>query len=230
MSGRWIVIALLSFITAAVLIALGFVAPRLLPFTENLLAEAIGLATAFGLAVVVIEGRSLTQQARRRRIVAQTAKSTVAEASQIGMMLTWDLGTWLVSVLDSTVDLESEDLGDDWDADIKPLLCQIYDEAEALDVDAVLSEDALSYEYYRSWINGIKDYSQRIRHRIETNLDVHERLLELAEAFDRLDSTLTRSMWPSSIRTEVDRFHSLGRVGKALTRLMETIGTVYARL
>ena len=121
-------------------------------------------------------------------------------------------------------------LGDDWDADIKPLLCQIYDEAEALDVDAVLSEDALSYEYYRSWINGIKDYSQRIRHRIETNLDVHERLLELAEAFDRPDSTLTRSMWPSSIRTEVDRFHSLGRVGKALTRLMETIGTVYARL
>ena len=66
--------------------------------------------------------------------------------------------------------------------------------------------------------------------RFEANLDVHEQLLELAEAFDRLDVALTRSMWVTSIRTEADRIHSLGRVGNALTRLMETIGVVHAHL
>ena len=230
MSGRWMLIASLSFIAAALLIVLGFGVPRLLPFTENLLAEAFGLAMAFGLAVMVIEGPFLTQQARRRRILARMARSIAGEASEIGMMLTWEIGTCLVSVLDSTVDLEGEDRGDDWNADIKPLLRQVYDEAETLAVDGILYKDALSSEDYRSWIDGIEGYSQRIRNRIETNLDVNERLLELAEAFDRLDSALTRCTWPISMRTEIDRFHSLGRVGNALTGLMEAIGTVHARL
>ena len=230
MSRRWIVITLLSFTSAAVFVALGFVVPRLLPFTENLLAEAVGLAIAFGLAILAIEGPFLTQQARRRRILASTAKSIVAEASEIGMMLTWEIGTWLASVTDSAVELEGEDVGSDWDADIKPLLRQVYCEAEALRTEDIVWQEVLPYEDYRSWIDGIRGYSQRIRNRFEANLDVHEQLLELAEAFDRLDVALTRSMWVTSIRTEADRIHSSGRVGNALTRLMETIAAVHAHL
>ena len=229
MSIHWMVISFLSFVVAAILIVLGFVVPRLLSFAENLFAEAIGLTVAFGLAIVAIEGRFLTQQARRRRIVKRIAKSIVAEASQIGILLTWELGAWLVSVLDSTVELGGEDIGNDWDADIKPLLRQIYNEAETLGDDAILVEDSLPYEEYRHWINSTKEYSQRIRNRVETNLDVHEHLLELTEGFDRLDSALVSSMWPISVRTEVDRFRSLGQVGIVLIRLMETIDTVNSR-
>ena len=230
MSRRWIIITLLSFASAAAFVALGFVVPQLLPFTENLLAEAVGLAIAFGLAILAIEGPFLTQQARRRRILARTAKAIVAEASEIGMMVTWEIGTWLTSVIDSAVELEGEDVGSDWDADIKPLLRQVYCEAEALRTEDIVWKEVLPYEDYRSWMDGIKGYSQRIRSRFEANLDVHEQLLELAEAFDRLDVVVTRSMWVTSIRTEVDRINSLGRVGNALTRLMETIGAVRAHL
>lgn len=230
MSIRWMVISFLSFVVAAILIVLGFALPRLLSFAENLFAEAVGLAIAFGLAIVAIEGRFLTQQARRRRIVKRIARSIGAEASEIGILLICELGTWLVSVLDSTVELEGEDIGNSWDADIKPLLSQIYKEAEGLSDDAILVQDGLPYEEYRHWINSAKEYSQRIRNRIETNLDVHEHLLELTEGFDHLDSALVRSMWPISVRTEVDRFHSLGQVGIVLIRLMETIDTVNSKL
>lgn len=234
MSWRLKIIVLLSFIAAVGFVAVGFVTHWLpftwLPFMENLFAEAIGLLVAFGLAIIFIEGRALTQQTRRHKILTRTAKSIVAEASEIGMMVTWEIGTWLVSALDSTVDLYGEDIGNVWDADIKPLLRQIYDEAEALPTHSILAKDIMTYEDYRSWIDGIKGYCQRIRNRIEANLDINERLLELANAFDGFDSILTRSMWPNSVRTEVDRIRSLGRVGNALTRLMEVIGTTHARL
>lgn len=63
MSIHWMVISFLSFVVAAILIVLGFVVPPLLSFAENLFAEAIGLTVAFGLAIVAIEGKFLTQQA-----------------------------------------------------------------------------------------------------------------------------------------------------------------------
>ena len=224
----WISVASLSFVTAIALLALGFLEPRLLPFTENILAETVGLAMAFGLAVIVIEGRALTQQARRRRIVTRMANSVIAEADEIGMMISWEIGTWLVSALDSAVELEGMDRGNDWDADIKPLLRQVFDQAETLKANGIPFKDALSYEDYLSYIDGARRYSQRIRNRIEANLDIHEHLLELAEAFDSFDSILTRSMW--SVGTDVDRLQSLGCVGNAYIRVMEAIGKVHARL
>ena len=229
MSRRWIFITLLSFASASAFVALGFVVPQLLPFTENLIAEAVGLAIAFGLAILAIEGPFLTQQARRRKILARTTESIVAEASEIGMMVSWEICTWLASVIDSAVEFEGEGVGTDWDADIKPLLLQICCEAEALRAEDIVWKEVLSYEDYRSWMDGIKGYSQRIRNRFEANLDVHEQLLELAEAFDRLDVVVGSSMWVTSIRTEVDRINSLGRVGNALVRLMDTIGAVHSR-
>ena len=148
MSWFWKIVTLLSLIAAASFVVLGFGVPHLLPFTENLLAEAIGLLAAFGLAIIFIEGRALTQQARRHKILTRTAKSIVAEASEIGMMLTWEIGTWLVSALDSTVDLYGQDIGNDWDADIKPLLRKVYDGAEALTTGSILAKDVLTYEDY----------------------------------------------------------------------------------
>lgn len=109
----------MSFAPAAVCVALGFVVPQILLFTENLLAEAVGLAIASGLAILAIEGLFLTQQARPRRILARTAKAIVAEASEIGMMVTRENGTWIASVIDSAVELEGEDIGSDWGAGFK---------------------------------------------------------------------------------------------------------------
>ena len=146
------------------------------------------------------------------------------------MMLTWELGSFLASALDSDVGLRSEDRGDDWDPDIKPLLQQIYSKAEAVDVRDIPYQDTLPYEEYREWIDSTKHYSQRIRNRIETNLDVHERLLELGEAFDNLDHALVQSMWSTSVGTEAVRFNSLGQIGNALIHVMEKIGHMHARL
>ena len=228
MSRYWLAIAFTGLIIAVVAAAVGYMTPHLLPFTENMLAEGFGLAIAFVLAVLFIEGRSLTQQSRRRKILAKMAKSTLQEASEIGMMLNWELGTWMASVFPTNADLYSGDRGDNWNVDIKPLLQQIY--SEAIGLTQLPYENTLSYENFRDWIEEGKSYSQRIRNRIQANLDLHEFLLELVEALDEFDSTLTKCMWQTTVQTEEDRFHALGHLGNGLVQVMEKIGLIFSQL
>jgi hypothetical protein len=196
-------------------------------FTQNILAEVFGLGVAFGLAIILIEGQILTQEARRRRIVTRVAKSTLEFASEIGMGVTWELGTWLVSILNSPIELEGEERGDDWDKDVKPLLRRVYDEAEKV---KEITVPYLTYEDYRSYVEGLEDFARRIRERIETNLEVHEMLLELGEKLDELDKCLIQSKWANSGVDEIDRYHRLGRLGNNITYLMETIDRLHRRL
>jgi hypothetical protein len=102
------------------------------------------------------------------------------------MRLTWELGTWLRVVLESSVDLYGEQRGDDWDKDIKPLLRLIYDEAERVK-ETALPRVALTYEDYRSHVETLEDFAGQIRQRMETNLEVNEMLLGLGEKLDELD-------------------------------------------
>jgi hypothetical protein len=198
-------------------------------FTQNILAEAFGLGIAFGLAILFIEGRSLTERARRRKIVTKAAKSTLEFADEIGRRLTWELGTWLRSVLDSSVDLYGEERGNDWDKDIEPLLRLVYGEAEKVK-ETALPGVALTYEDYRSHVEALEDFARQIRQRMETNLEVNEMLLELGKKLDELDKCLTRSMWATSAANEMERFHWLGRLGNIMTYVMETIDRLYKRL
>ena len=230
MSKFWIITISAFFIFAVVLIVLGFLIEELPSFAENLFAEAIGIAIAFALAFALIERKFLTQQDRRQKIIAPIAKSIVGEASEIGTTLIWELSTWIVSALDMDIDLEDEGIRGDWDNCIKPLLHSVNERAESLNSYEIPVEDTLSYEDYRGWIERFNHYHNRIRSRIESNLDLHEKLLELSEAFRCFEMTLVRSMWPVSIRTEVDRFHSLGHIGNALIELTGKVGSVHARL
>lgn len=229
MSIRWKLVSGLSFLFAAILLVLGYAMPRFLPFTENILTEAAGLLVGFGIAFLLIEGRALTREARQRRILVRTAISITQEAGEIGQVLTSEIATSLSTELELSIDLEDEEMGDNWNTDVMPLLCKIYDEAEAIGDKQIKYEASLPYERYRSRILGIKDYAQRIRVRFEANLEVHESLLELSEAFDSLDQTLNRCMWPSCIREDVDRYRSTGRIGNALVRLLETTGDIHCR-
>ncbi|HZA25675.1 MAG TPA: hypothetical protein VFA32_24280, partial [Dehalococcoidia bacterium] len=77
-------------------------------------------------------------------------------ADEIGMRLTWELGAWLVSALESPVDFYGEQRGNDWDKDIKPLLRLVYDEAETVTEIAVPYVSVLTYEdYQRNLTNSI---------------------------------------------------------------------------
>ena len=85
-----------------------------------------------------------------------------------GHTLTREIANWLASArLDTNVDFYAEEIGDDWNADVKPLLCKIYDEAEAAGEKDIIYANTLPYEDYRSRIFAIRDYSRRIRSRFE---------------------------------------------------------------
>jgi hypothetical protein len=228
---KWLALSLGSLVIGALAFLVGYL-PWWSPsaFIQNILAEIFGLGIAFGLAILLIEGRILTQHTRRRKIVTRAAKSTLELASEIGMMVTWELGTWLVSALGSSVDLYGEQRGNDWDKDIKPLLRLVYGEAEIVTSDSIRHVDALTYEDYRSRIDSVKHFAGRIRERMEANLEVHEILLELGEKVDELDECLTRSMWVTVIGSEMERFHALGRIGNTIIKVMETVGQLHSRL
>jgi hypothetical protein len=234
MTKIWWAIALASLVIGALAFGAGYL-PWWSPsdFEQNILAEVFGLGIAFGLAILLIEGQILTQQTRRRKIVTRAAKSTLEFADEIGMRLTWELGIWLVSVLESSVDLYGEQRGNDWDKDIKPLLRLVYDEVERVKEPA-MPRVALTCEDYRSHVEALKDFARQIRQRMETNLEVNEMLLELGEKLDELDKCLTRSMWATSaaneVEREMERFHWLGSLGNTMTYVMETIDRLYRRL
>ena len=228
MSRLWVALAVACSGVASVLVLIGYMVPDFLPFTKNLIAEGVGLLIALALAIILIEGRSLTQQSRRRKIVAQMAKSTLQEASEIGMMLNWELAKWMVSLFDGKVDIYGGDKYEIWDVDIKPLLKEVY--AEAIDLDHLPHVDTLPYEDYKKWIEEGKSYSRRIRNSFQANLDLHEYLLELVEVLDEFDSTLTRCMWHTSVSSEIERFHGLGQLGNGFIHVMETVGLLYLRL
>jgi hypothetical protein len=69
---------------------------------------------------------------------------------------------------------------------------------------------------------------------MESNLEVHEVLLELGEKLDELDKCLTQSMWVISatneVESEMELFHRLGRLGNTMTYVMETIDRLHRRL
>ena len=229
MSKGWVFLALICLLIAVILIAIGCVFPQLPSFPQNLVAEGIGLGLGFGIAILLIDRESLRRENRQRKILVRTARSITQQAAEIGQMLNWEIATWLASVLDTDVDFYAEDIGNDWDVDVKPLLRQIFNEAEAVGEKDVIYSDTIPTEDYRSRVLGIRDYSQRIRARFEANLEIHETLLELSEAFDSLDIVLTKCMWPSSMRTEVERYRFTGCIGNALVRLVETIGDIHFR-
>jgi hypothetical protein len=157
MTKIWWAIALASLVIGTLAFGAGYLPWwSLSDFEQNILAEVFGLGIAFGLAITLIEGQILTQQTRRRKIVTRAAKSTLEFADEIGMRLTWELGAWLVSALESPVDFYGEQRGNDWDKDIKPLLRLVYDEAETVTEIAVPYVSVLTYEdYQRNLTNSI---------------------------------------------------------------------------
>lgn len=208
--------------------------PRLCTFTEALLASLFGVFFALGIAILVIEGTSLTRLGKRNKIIELTSRSIIANTAETISWSTLALGRWLGSVLPQQVDVDEEinNIQDpNWESSVNPVLLKVFQRAGqvgAADINAM--NPVLLEEDYRTIIYGKKDFINDVRTRLESNLDVHERLLELSEALVKLEQVLTNCWYPVNIREEENRFHSLGQLGIASVDFHESLNRIHRRL
>ena len=239
MSRKWLVVALVAIGLAVASAAAGYMAPYLisdadaLDFTQTLLGSSFGVCIALGIAVWLIEGTSLTRQGRRSEIIERTAKSIISHAVEAISWDTLDLGRWLGSVLPEQVDVDEEiwktqDLN--WESAVNPVLRKVFQRAQQVtrkDIDIL---DPIPEDEYKRTAFGIRNIVIDVRTRLESDLDVHERLLELSEGLEKLEQVLTTCLWPFNIQEEENRFHCLGQLGIACIDFHEYLNRVYRRL
>ena len=216
----WLVAALTCFIASVALATVGYVVPRLLPFTEALLASLFGVFIALGIAILVIEGTLLTRLGRRDKIIARTSKAIISDAAEKISWSTLGLGRWMGSVLpeEIIVDEEINAIQDPHsESSVNPVLRKVFQRAQqvrATDIK-IAAPIPIPVDEYERTIAGTKDLVRDIRLRVEGNLDVHEQLLELSDALGDIEQVLIRCWWPVNIREEDNRFRCLGQLGTA---------------
>lgn len=239
MSRKWFVVALVAIGLAVALAAAGYMVPDLLPdnevldFTRALLSTLSGVCLASGVAVLLIEGDSLTRQSRRSKITRLTAKSIISYAAEA---ISWDalaLGRWLGSVLPEYTSVDEEinkSQGSNWENSVNPVLIKVFQQAQQVTTKDINILDPIPEDEYKRTVFATRDFVSEVRKRLESNLDVHERLLELSESLEKLEQVLTRCSWPINIREEENRFYCLGQLGTTFIELHESLNRIYRRL
>ena len=233
LSRFWIIMTLVCFTICVSLAAAGYTAPRLLPFTEALLAAVFSVFFTLGIAILVIEGPTLTRLGRRNKIIERMSRAIITHAAEKISWSTLELGRWLGSVLPEQVDVNEEInkfQNMKWESSVNPALREVFLLAEnvrAIDIESI---NPIPEDEYKEILVWRKNITTDIRRRMESNLDVYERLFELSDALERLEQVITHCWWPENIREEEKRFHSLGRLGIACIDFHESLNRIHRRL
>ena len=236
MSHRWLIVALSCLFVSVVMSVGGFVILDLRDFVQNLVAEMVGLLAAFGIAIFLIEGRFLSEQARRRKIVARLAGDLIREKAEALNMIPMELASYLASVLKPQMDFglrverASKVGGDDWESDVRPALLAVFHQAKGTRVKDINIFDPIPESEYRNWVKVTEDLISELRRRIENNLDLYEKLLELIDALQLFDKTVRECKWPQAVRTDDSRLQALSDLGIAYVDFLDKLGSVSSKL
>ncbi len=213
-------VALLGSIAALVI---GYWLPRPLYFTPNLLSQLFGLGLAVALAILLIEGRSRGQEETRRRVVEEEARSALEFTSSLGMTVAKEFAQSLAVYLESKVNLSAREGGGDWDKEFKPLLLQVFRDAQNVqDATNFLSTDDLW-----GYLQNAESVVRRIRERIGPDRDVQATLVALGDKLDRLDQSIREARLPTSLGEPDRRYHAVGRIGEAIIAVVDASGQMH---
>ena len=191
---------------------------------------------ALSIAILVIEGRFLSEQARRRKIVSRLARGLIREKAEALNMIPMQLARSLASVLKPQIDFDlrveraSRVGGDDWESDVRPALVAVFHQAKGTKAKDVSISDTIPESEYRDWVNVTEDLLSELHHRIESNIDLYEKLLELIDALHSFERTVQECRWPQTMRTDDGRLRALGYLGMAYVDFLDKLGPVNSKL
>ena len=236
MSRGWLIGAIGCIAFAVTALVAGWMIPDLWPFTENVFAEAAGLFLALGIAILAIEGRLLTHQERRGRVVARMARDLIQEVSYGINMLPQELAEWLGSELPEPIEVAQvyqkleEDGGTDWASTAKLAFLRVFDAAKAIPEAGSLHETAVEEQAYRREVDAAEGFIRGVRERLRSNIDLYTILLELVNALDALEPVVKECRWSVSLRTAEGRMRALGQLGVGYVRFLDDYGKIAERL
>ena len=157
-------------------------------------------------------------------VISRNARSTLQEFEELSSTITRRLARWLVVELDSDIDLYGEEQGDS-DA-FRPLLMAIFDQATEVTPQSLPQSRSLSEEEYRGWISSFRHFVDRIRSRIQGDYEVQAMLYEVVTVLDEFDRSVSRSLFPPTVRNQMLRYRVLGRLGHRLVEFDKAIAVV----
>lgn len=164
----WWAISVTSFVFAIILIAFGFWHFGFLSFSENLIAEAVGLLVALSVAIWVIEGRVLSRESRIRHIM-EYRRQVFQIVGEIGMQLSAEIAEPLANEFEPEIDLYGRER-EHWE-EYKPLLREIFRRLRGVRHDGLPPHLGLTEEDADSILRACQNMVTQVREIIDLHPD-----------------------------------------------------------
>ena len=219
MSKLWRVAILVCLLTGAVCLAIGAAIFGVDGFWVNFLASVSSSAFVLTVVIFLIEGPLLTWDGQHRRVISRNARSTLKVFEDVSSTTARQLARWLA--LGSGVNLYGE-VQEDPEA-FRALLLTVFDQAADVTPQSMPQSRSLSEEEYLGWIRSLRDFVDRIRSRIQGDYEVQAMLYEVITVLDEFDRSVSRSLFPPTVRNQAMRYRILGRLGRQLVEFDKTI-------
>jgi hypothetical protein len=220
MSRNWWVIFSIVVVIGIISLVTGFTLLRQGSFLQSFLASLAASMFILAIVIYIIEGPNMTRERRLQKIVSKVSYKVAQINEEIAIMVSREIGQFLVSKLNSNIDLYGEERGD-WKT-FKSLLREIFRESVEVSSNELPQNLSISKEDYLMYLGGSGRLSKRIRDALGSNWEVQAQLLELVEHLDKLDTRILEANYPSTISDEKMRYMALGQIGNALIDLIES--------
>jgi hypothetical protein len=220
MSRNWWVIFSIVVVIGIISLVTGFTLPKLDSFLQSFLASLAASMFILAIVIYIIEGPNMTRERRLQKVVSKVSYKVAQINEEIAVMVSREIGQFLVSNLNSNIDLYGEERGD-WKA-FKALLREIFRESIEVPTKGLPQNLSISKEDYLMCLDGPASLSKRVRDALGSNWEVQAQLLELVEHLDKLDTRILEANYASTISDEKMRYRALGQIGNALIDLIES--------
>ena len=219
MSKQWRIVFGIAVVVGCVATIVGLRLRGLDSFLENMLPGIAVSAFAFAIAVRLIEGYVMTRERRLQKVVSMASRDVAQLNEEIAVTLVREIGEYLASKLDSSIDLYGEERGN-W-PDFKRLLRKVFQDARQVSVRGLPRSEPISKEDYLSYVDAARRFMEQVGSALGTDWEVQAQLLELLEHRKKLDVSIKEAGYPDSIRDEKTRYVRLAAIGDTIIDLIE---------
>lgn len=197
--------------------ALGFLVPNWLDFTNNMLAELAGFALALAAAVALIEGPILTRERRRQKAISKQASSINAMVGEISALLSSEAFVLILDELVEQVLRQSPDVSDF--TEYRKVMLATFESSRSFPEEGTPLHPNLTEDSYQEFIAGVNRFINGARKRLQGDYDVQSVLAELIEALDELDRHAYLAIFPNKLKYANTRFRTVGEIGCNLLKV-----------
>jgi len=220
LSKKWLIVVIINFIVGTLSIIAGYLLlPRLNSFQENLLAGMAVSVLSFAIAILLIQGPTLTRERRIQKVISIASRSIAQLNEEIAMTLTREIGEYFASTLEPTIDLYGDERGN-WTT-FKLLLRSTFQNARQVPVNGLPKGESLSEKDYLNYVDRARTLMERVRNDIGSDREVQAQLYELLRYWDKLEFNINEATYQYNVTDEKMRYVKLAAIGDTLIDLVD---------